>query len=397
MRILYLCPDLGIPVLGRKGCSTHVRETCLALQEAGHEVVLLCSSKGDDENLSEGLTIIEAPPNNRKYLGYDLRNFIQNMALARHGRKLLEDRPFDAIYERSALYSSVGARLERRFGIPRILEMNAFLTVEQEKKLHFLRLAKWFEHHMARQAPAIVVVSQPLRESLAEIGVPRERIFIMPMAVNINHFIPAAPGADAIRRQWQLEGRYVIGYVGSLSGWHGIDMLHDMAQKILSRRNDFAILVVGGEPEQVERHRRRAQEKGVEKHLIFTGSVSYENVPAHLAAMDVALVPDTNYWTCPTKMFEYQACAVPTIAPRYPAVVDALSDGEEGLLFNPGNMDAAIECILSLADAPERRAEMGRKGRERVCATRSWQRNVHSIERLYECIRNGQMPSPDEI
>jgi hypothetical protein len=40
MRILYLCPDLGIPVLGRKGASVHVRGLVAALCRAGHSVVL---------------------------------------------------------------------------------------------------------------------------------------------------------------------------------------------------------------------------------------------------------------------------------------------------------------------------------------------------------------------
>src|SRR5881394_831227 len=40
MKILYLCPDLGVPVLGRKGASIHVRELVAAFIRAGHHVVL---------------------------------------------------------------------------------------------------------------------------------------------------------------------------------------------------------------------------------------------------------------------------------------------------------------------------------------------------------------------
>jgi glycosyltransferase involved in cell wall biosynthesis len=374
-----------------------VRETSLALQAAGHEVVVLCSSQGDDTPLASNLNVVEVPPARRKYLGYDLRNFIQNFPLYREALRLHEKYRFEAIYERSALYSALGKRLEDRLGLPRILEMNAFLTVEQENKLHFLGLARWFEHRLARQAPAVVVVSQPLVDSLVNIGVPRERIFIMPMAVNVDHFSPDAAGGDAVREQWGLGERYVIGYVGSLSGWHGIRMLPEMADMLLRLRDDFVILVVGGEPEQVAKYRRHVAERNLDSHLVFTGSVSYDEVPACLAAMDVALVPDTNYWTCPTKMFEYQASGVPTIAPRYPAVVNAMEHGREGLLFDPQDTDAAVRCILELADAPERRAEMGRLARERVVATRSWQRNVESILRLFEGIREGQLPPHDHI
>src|SRR5512140_3468493 len=42
MKILYLCPDLGIPVLGRKGAAVHVRELASAFMRAGHNIIVVC-------------------------------------------------------------------------------------------------------------------------------------------------------------------------------------------------------------------------------------------------------------------------------------------------------------------------------------------------------------------
>jgi glycosyltransferase involved in cell wall biosynthesis len=244
---------------------------------------------------------------------------------------------------------------------------------------------------VARKAPALVVVSQPLLESLVALGVEERRISIMPMAVDVTHFRPDREAGDAIRRKWHLDGRFVVGYVGSLSGWPGISLLYEMARQLRAKRADVAILVVGGEGDQLARHREQVVQAGLENHLVFAGSVPYGEVPAHINAMDVTLVPDTNYWTCPTKMFEYQASAVPTVAPKYPAIVKAIDHGEEGLLFEPRNIAEAAGYILRLADDPELRRAMGEKSRRRVVSTQSWQHNVGRIVSVFERIKSGEL------
>ncbi len=383
MRILYICADLGIPVLGRHGCSTHVRETCHALRKAGHEVTVLCSLLGGDQTLGEGLDFEIVKPPQSKKMGYDLRNLWHNLAIYKRAKKIVEEKKIEAIYERFSLYSVAGIWTSNHYKLPRILEINAFMTVEHAEKLHWPWLAKKIEKHIAQSTPSVIVVSQPLKDTLMDMGVPAHRITIMPLGVDLTHFTPDAPGASAVREKFGLVGRYVIGYVGALTGWHGIRLLYDMAQMIRKERDDFTIFVVGGDKVRLEKHRRKVEEAGLGDHLLFVGSVSYEQVPDYIGAMDVALVPDTNHWTCPTKMFEYQASAVPTIAPKYPAILKAMDDGKEGLLFEPKNVKQAVQRILSVADAPDKRREMGKAARDRVSAMRSWNNNVNQIIEMF--------------
>ena len=62
MKIAYLCADRGIPVLGDKGASVHVREFVTALAGMGHEVTLLCAKQGAG-NPCPPVRLIELPPN----------------------------------------------------------------------------------------------------------------------------------------------------------------------------------------------------------------------------------------------------------------------------------------------------------------------------------------------
>ena len=90
VRICYICPDPGVPVLGRKGCSTHVRETCHALEQAGHQVLLLCANKGQDPQIRTNFHIVEVPPMRSKMAGYDVRLLQYNFRLAKAAERVVK-------------------------------------------------------------------------------------------------------------------------------------------------------------------------------------------------------------------------------------------------------------------------------------------------------------------
>jgi len=65
-------------------------------------------------------------------------------------------------------------------------------------------------------------------------------------------------------------------------------------------------------------------------------------------------------------IIEAAACGVPVVAYRIDGVIDAVVDGETGILVDCGSTKQLTEAILSLAENPCRRIELGRQARERV-------------------------------
>jgi glycosyltransferase involved in cell wall biosynthesis len=391
MRILYLCADPGVPIMGRKGCSTHVREIARALSRAGHECQIACGARGTDEDVLADLDIIEIPPLTSSYLGFDLRAILYNLRFDRALKRIITKFPPDAIYERLSLYSFSGGKLAKRLRVPRLLEVNAFLSFEQRDRIHFPRLARKADNAIVRGADQVIVVSEPLRNDVAALGVARSRIHKMPMSADVTHFTPEKSGGE-IRKHHGFEGKYVIGYVGTLTGWHGINLLYDVARHLEKEIDNFIFFLVGGDEHKVLHHRRKACELGLDSRFVFAGSVPYNQVPEHVRAMDVTLVPDTTYWSSPTKLFEYQAAGVPTVAPRYAAITEAMEEGNEGLLFDAGNVDQLAGCLLELARDPQRRREMGANARKRVVTSHSVDRQVGRLVDLLEQMRRGEPP-----
>lgn len=388
MRICYLCADHGIPVLGRKGCSTHVRETCHALQEAGHEVFIVTPFRGPDHSEHHDLEILEIPPFRRKWMGSDVRQYLYNFRLRRVLARRFRDRPPDVLYERYALYSTVGMFLARRYRLPRILEVNTLLVQEQGERLHFPRLAARLEDRIVRSAPALIVVSQPLRDAFIARGIAPARITIMPMAVDIKRFHPDVPPAD-LRARYGLDGRTIAGYVGTLTGWHGIDLLYEVAERLKALKVPVTIVVIGGDEPKAQKCIEQVLSRRLGDYLLFTGSVPYTDVPRYIAAMDVTIIPGSVEWASPTKLFEYQAMGKPSIAPRLVPVLDVLTDGQEGFLFPPHNADALTDRLLQLHGDPATRLAMGRRARRRVVERYAWENNTRRIIEMFQRMRLG--------
>lgn len=382
MRICYLCADPGIPIYGRKGCSTHVRETVTALERAGHQVKVLCSNTDGDSN-GDKLDVNPVTPLTSRKLGFDLRHILLDRRMGLELERVIRDWHPDAIYERYSLYSRAGCRAARRHRLPRLLEVNAFLTREQTDRIKMLWLAQRVESSIIRSARRVIVVSEPLRKEIHALGVPLESIAKMPMAVNLDNFHPRIAGDDA-RQRFGLDGRMVVGYVGTLASWHGIRLMFDLAQKLKDLgAPPFAFLIVGGEGDKLEMNQRRAREAGLENELLFIGSVPHQEVPQYLAAMDIALVPDMTYWSSPAKLFEYQACGIPVLAPDYPAIPEVLEHGTEGFIFPKQDIAVMARYALELMVDEALRTRMSVAARARAEAEHSWDRNAEEIMNLF--------------
>lgn len=385
MKICYLCADPGIPIHGRKGCSTHVRETVTALERAGHAIKVLCSNvEGDSNGDKLDITAVTAPTSRK--LGFDLRHILLDRRMGLELERIIRDWRPDAIYERYSLYSRAGCRSARRHKLPRLLEVNAFLTREQTDRIKMLWLAQRAERSIICSARRVIVVSEPLRKEIHALGVPLESIAKMPMAVNLDNFHPRIDGAP-MRQRFGLEGRKVIGYVGTLASWHGIRLMYDLALQLKEMdAPPFAILIVGGDGEKLEMHQRRARQAGLDKELLFIGSVPHQEVPQYLAAMDIALVPDMTYWSSPAKLFEYQSCGIPVLAPDYPAIPEVLEHGTEGFIFPKQDIPTMARFARELMTDETLRQRMSLAARDRAEREHSWDRNAEEIMHLFHTI-----------
>jgi glycosyltransferase involved in cell wall biosynthesis len=108
----------------------------------------------------------------------------------------------------------------------------------------------------------------------------------------------------------------------------------------------------------------------------FTGQIPHADVPAHIAAMDIAVMPNSNAFGSPVKIFEYMAMRRAIIAPRCGPVEEVLEDGKTALIVTPGDSGQLIDAIERLAQEPDLRHRLGHAAREAFIARHTWEHNA---------------------
>jgi glycosyltransferase involved in cell wall biosynthesis len=388
MRILYLCGDQGIPVFGRKGASTHIREMIAAWRRAGHEVMLAAPDLSGDRRPDESYPTFALPAPRSKLIGHDGRYLLANaLSWGPLLQAAAEFRP-DALYERSALYFTTGEKLAARLGVPRILEMNALLSEEQEERLHFPAVARRVEHRLARRAAGVAVISNVMKRMLVELGCEPERIRPFSMAVDPRRFQHLGDGSSIrARLGWPAED-VVLGYVGSMNSYHRPNWFMDLAEKML-RRGDRGIrfLVVGGSNSKVARHQERLRPwvKGGLVH--FAGTVPQDDMAEWLLAMSAVIIPGASPQSTPTKIFESAALSRPLIMPATEPVIE-LTGPDSPFLFPPEDfraLETRVKCLI--ADPPRFTAE-ARRLHDVVLQDYTWDHHAAELVSWLERMRS---------
>jgi glycosyltransferase involved in cell wall biosynthesis len=382
-----------------------------ALRKDGHAVCIISPAieKTTGEEIDANVALLPVPAAERHLLlsqelealdGFldmktrvrqELRNLLYNLTLYEKARDYLRAHPVDFIYERYTLFAAAGIRLARELGVPHILEVNAPLAYEQEKTrgMEMKALAAATERRIFHDTDRVIVVSRQLQEFVVSCNVPPSRIQILPNSVDPLRFAKAR-GDRSVRTRLQLDGKRVIGFVGSLKPWHGTETLFEAFHALHATAANAHLLIVGDGPGRAHLE-KYAKTHGLNGTVTFTGNVPYDDIPRYIAAMDIAVapyIPSENFYYSPIKIFEYMAMGKPVVGGRIGQVEEVIADGETGVLFEPGNIAALQAALAQLVSDSTLCRRLGENARAWVETERTWDNNARQVvEMASELIR----------
>jgi glycosyltransferase involved in cell wall biosynthesis len=315
---------------------------------------------------------------------FELMEIAYNVPAYFRLRRALRSFRADALYERYAFFNVAGALAARAARVPLILEVNYTATTPLYRKRSraLLPLARAAERFVFGRATRIAAVSTVLSRHVVANGVPAERVVTLPNAADPERFRADLSGR-AVRDRYGLNGARVVGFSGAFFPWHGVGFLIDVLPGLLRKVPETSILLVGDGPERrvLEEQVRRA---GLSERVRFTGRVGHDELPAHVAAFDVAVMPDSNEYGSPMKIYEYMAMGKPVVGPRLGPLEDGIKDGETGILFERLDASALESALATLLRDESRRRLMGQRAREHVLASHTWARNAERILALVD-------------
>ncbi|HON62892.1 MAG: glycosyltransferase family 4 protein [Pseudomonadota bacterium] len=289
----------------------------------------------------------------------------------------------DLIYERYAFLGLASTLAARDWKVPLALEVNYTLASDLgvRTRSRLLRpLTGYCEKLAFRNASLLLPVSTALARDLAARGCPRERILVSPNAVDLSYFNPGGTGGrEQGRGLFRSPPDVVVGFTGSFAPWHRVDLLMDACRTVAEAvRVNLGLMLVG---EGGNRRDLEARAGGNPENLevVFAGFVPHDLLPGYIASMDIAVMPHSNDYGSPMKIFEYMAMEKPVIAPDLVPLRDAVDHGCEGLLFTPGSREELVYSLLGLINDPFARREMGRRARFRVERDHNWKNRCERI------------------
>jgi PEP-CTERM/exosortase A-associated glycosyltransferase len=270
----------------------------------------------------------------------------------------------------------------RAAGVPVIYEMRGFWEDTwraglPEAAVPGERYARLRERELAcaLAADAVVTLSGAMRDDLIARGVPAGRIEVIPNGVDADAFRPRPRDADLAARLGLAASPCVVGYVSTLNGYEGIDVLLHALARLVRRGVDVSGLVVGDGPDRA-RLEALAADLAIAGRVRFAGRVPHADIARWYSLLDIFVVPRLDRRVArlvtPLKPLEAMAMAVPVVASDLPALRELVEDDRTGRLAPAGDADGLASTLAPLIAAPVLRRRLGDAGRAFVLRSRTW-------------------------
>ncbi|MGQ9465214.1 MAG: glycosyltransferase family 4 protein [bacterium] len=349
MKIL-LVSDIFYPHTG--GISEHILHLWKNLNSRGHLTKILAPSFGKnypyvDEKIVRMGRAIKFPKNR----SFSVLSF--GLTLPWQVRRFLEAEKFDIIH----LHGTLAPTLP--YLAIKYSNAKNFITFHSayEESFGYVLWEPVLEQYF-RRIDGMIAVSTVARDCILRYF-PIGEYRIIPNGIDTERFHPDVPEVDALKKYSPK-----ILFVGRFEPRKGLKYILMAFPKIVKEFPEAKLIIVG--EGFLEHYYRRYIENHIKANVIFVGYVSPEELPHYYASCDIYCSPATGAESFGIVLLEAMATGKPIVASDIPGYRTILSDGVEGLFFEPGNSDALAEKIIYLLKHPELRKQFGKMGREKA-------------------------------
>lgn len=241
------------------------------------------------------------------------------------------------------------------------------------KKLSFIKAKKIFS------------ISSYTKKMLIEQGVDSNKIIIIPGGVNIKDFNPSIDTSEIIKK-YNLKNKKIILTVARLDFYKGIDTVIKSLKKIILNIPDIVYIIIGEGPEE-NNLKKLVKEFGLEENVVFAGVVPQKDIGQYYSACDLFIMASQEIKESGEiegfgiVYLEANACGKPVIGGRTGGTIDAIIDGETGILLNPKSEEEISQAIIKLLSDVVYAKRLGENGRKRVENELTWDKIAERIKK----------------
>ncbi len=369
------------------GVVTAVLNAKKALEDRGHEVIVIAPDPGKEELREEG-TIYFPAWECRPYPGYFVPIYPSNKM------DVIKKLKPDIIHSQGQLIMGLRSMVVcRNLNLPFVVSFNTMHTEALEYHSpfnldsHVTEDLIWFYFRtLLQRADGVITLTDAIGEELKRRAPHIKRMETIPVGIDTKRFNPDVDGS-IIKRRLGLDGKKVIIHVGRLSHEKNIVLIIDSMKHM---DDDTVLVLVGGGPAE-EKLRKKVRTSGLNDKVVFAGYIPSEELGNYYAAADASVIA-SKFETQGLVVIEAMACGLPVAAINYRALKEAVDDNVNGMLFEdePRSCAQAMEACIN---ADERMRAAARETAEKHSIDANTDRLIELYEYAIECNSKKIRPS----
>lgn len=385
MHILMIAPE---PFFEPRGTPFSEFHRIRALTSLGHTVDLVTYPFGRDVEIP-GLRIIRSlkPPFvSRVGIGPSWAKVPLDALLSLTALRMALTRKYDAIHSHEE-GGAIGIVLSGLLRKPHLYDMHSSLPQQISnfgygKATWLAAFFGWVERLMIKRSRVVIVICEDLDDTVKALKLPVPTVLIENAAGS-----GAAPSAGtglAVRQSLGFSASTpVILYTGTFEAYQGLDLLFDAMRLVVAAHPDARLVMVGGEPSQVEAATQSVERRGISASTVFTGQRPAEEVPAFLDAATALVSPRSSGTNTPLKIYQYLRSGRPIVATRLRTHTQVLND--EVSILTPATPEGLAAGLMRAITDPQA-AAIGARARELASTKYSDEAFVEKTRRAYEVL-----------
>jgi glycosyltransferase involved in cell wall biosynthesis len=372
-----------------------------ALGELGHHVDLVTYPIGRDVELPN-LRIFRCvrPPFVRKVrIGPSFTKIVlDTLMLLTIARRAWSER-YDAIHSHEEM-GLVGVWLAKWLRIPHLYDMHSSLPQQlsnfKYSQSSWLRgVFTWAEDQMVHKSDVVITICQELQDTVTSMGV-ADRSLLIENVMGGDVDEPPSRSPIEVRQAWGIDAAAPLAlYTGTFEAYQGVDMLIDAVAILHRERPDARVLVVGGEPAQVELAKARAVAAGASTVMVFTGQQPAKEIPGFVQAADLLVSPRIRGTNTPLKIYSYLRSGKPIVATNLLTHTQVLND-RIAKLVDPAPEPFAA-AILDLINRPDERERLSTAARDVAQEKYSRESYLRRTAEAYRRLQPGSIRTGEPI
>ncbi|MDP1546102.1 MAG: glycosyltransferase family 4 protein [Anaerolineales bacterium] len=227
-----------------------------------------------------------------------------------------------------------------------------------------IALSRWLEKFLYKRANHILVNSPAYRDYMLDKGLPENKVTYIAYGTDVDMFNPSIDGSS-IRKELNVEEKFVVLYAGALGQANDIDTLLRAAERL--KPYDKIYFVLFGDGKERARLESEAQRMDL-RNVIFAGTRPKKDMPLIVASADacLAILQDIPAFrtTYPNKVFDYMAAGRASVIVIDGITRELIESSNGGVYVHPADDAMLAQKILELSQNPERVKEMGVNARD---------------------------------